>query len=421
MSLGLAAMSGREPKRLRAHCEISVNGKDVTSKFDPFLIKIRIIDKKGSADEAHIEVDDRYGRLKIPQLGEAVRIRLGWRDDALFTTFSGKIADVDHMGQKKQGRRMEWMCSGVSFTDKLKEPFKNTWEEKKAGEGIDLKTVITEAAKQSGVTDVKIDEKIGAIKMPSFIQSTESLFSFLRRLGYNHNFDAKFATQDGKNVLGIVPKDGTTNAQGQQMPTVKAIVGMWGVDANVIGWRIKPSSGRPQFQETASDFFNKSRAQWDEYIHKVSQGGGGWFQGGGGAGAAAGGSNTPKRWTDNTPNATEEGAKGTAQTSSSDARQRRAKGWIVIDGEPQAQAGGFVEVEGIRHGVDGKYKIDEAEHSFVKSGGFTTRLDITEGEIEGQMNDDLNRPTGPFTSGARSGGGSTAGGSNNPAGPGGPT
>jgi Bacteriophage probable baseplate hub protein len=389
MSLGLAAMSGRAPKRLRAYCRIYVEQTEITTKIDPYLIKVRVIDKQGSMDEAHIEVDDRYGRLKIPELGDSVKIGLGWRDDGTFITFEGAIADVDHFGQKKQGRRMEWVCSGTNFLKMQKQQIQQTWQGEKQGEKISLEKVIKDIGKMVEINNIKIDPKVNSIMEGVWMMTGESPISFLNRIGQQYGLITKWANKDGQTTLSITPKDSNTNAEGQDMPTIQVVAGMWGVDANLIAWRIKPISARPQQKETSNQFFEMARAQWDRYIHEVPIGEGGWF----------GKSDT--RFTEPSASGSEQSAKGQSENASAESTRKRGYGWVVIDGEPQAQPQGKAEVSGIRQGIDGKFRIVEAEHTYVKSGGFTTRLELDQGQPLGSVSQTWEgSSTGPAQSGA---------------------
>jgi uncharacterized protein len=54
----------------------------------------------------------------------------------------------------------------------------------------------------------------------------------------------------------------------------------------------------------------------------------------------------------------------------------RGTGWVVIDGEPRAKAGGRIRIAGARVGVDGDYFMEEVEHNYNPQTGFTTRIDV---------------------------------------------
>jgi phage protein D len=71
-------------------------------------------------------------------------------------------------------------------------------------------------------------------------------------------------------------------------------------------------------------------------------------------------------------------AKGQAGSDAGTSQREQAGGWVVVDGEPRAQSQGTCEVAGIRPGVDGPWKIKQAEHQYSRSTGFTTRMDLYE-------------------------------------------
>src|SRR5262245_51952898 len=53
----------RETLRRKAYCVINVGGIDVTNRLDPHLLSVTVILRADMYDEAHIEIDDRDGRL----------------------------------------------------------------------------------------------------------------------------------------------------------------------------------------------------------------------------------------------------------------------------------------------------------------------------------------------------------------------
>src|SRR5215204_4504434 len=91
---------GSTAGRRHAHCTIRIGGRDVTHKFEPFLISVTTVDKKqGSADECTIELDDTEGVVQIPEGGTPVTIHMGWSGEGpripLFRTAGSPIYDVE--------------------------------------------------------------------------------------------------------------------------------------------------------------------------------------------------------------------------------------------------------------------------------------------------------------------------------------
>jgi hypothetical protein len=162
-----------------------------------------------------------------------------------------------------------------------------------------------------------------------------------------------------KNKAVMVGRREGVAADGTPMPVIEAI---WGI--NLIGWRIKPYVGRPQYGEAASRFFNINKGAWETIKGGIK---GGTPHGGTNAIAHAVNSVVDKGQAEQTN-------KGTGDDTSS----KRGIGWVLLNGEPRAQAGGFVYIDGARPGIDGQYVMSEVEHNYTRGVGFTTRAKVTD-------------------------------------------
>ena len=177
------------------------------------------------------------------------------------------------------------------------------------------------------------------------------------------NFGKRMAQEIGgifkisKSTAVLIGKLEGVNAAGEAMPTVEAI---WGV--NLIGWRIKPYVGRPQYGEAASKMFDANKGEWKTLTSAIS---GGTPFGGSGAVANAVNSVADKASGD-------QANKGTGD----DTKGRRGEGWVLLNGEPNAKANGFLFIDGARPGIDGTYTMTEVEHNYTRGVGFTTRVNV---------------------------------------------
>jgi hypothetical protein len=142
----------------------------------------------------------------------------------------------------------------------------------------------------------------------------------------------------------------------------------WGI--NLISWRIKPFIGRPQYAASSSNFFDIAGGSWMDTVKNIA--GSTPF---GGAKAIAGiPAAVPNRQTGDNING------GAGQ----DSQASRGKGWVVLNGEPNAKAGGSIIILGARPGVDGTYRITEAEHSYSRR-GYTTRCDVDQPQLDASV------------------------------------
>lgn len=376
---GLSVPIGTKPTRLEADCTILVSGEDVTAKWDPRLISVTVLDVESGMDEAVIELDDsegnidqsgaQAGRLTLPKLGAPVIVRLGWPNEGSFKVFTGYVWDLESMGQKRSGRRLRVEAKGAKQTGKQRAS--NYWgddAEKTSGSGGDegktLQEVMTDSGKTAGYT-VNIDPELGAKKEKYWIQNNESFHQFGERIA--RQYGGVFKVQGS--TASITKAGGDSNATGQKMSTVSASAG-W----NLIAWRIKPFMARP--------VYGKTRAQWYDRAKGVFKWSSGEGQGHGDAWSSA-----KQIFSELWPQGSEGQSKEQAAADGIHSGRARGQGWIVIDGEPQAQSQGKCKLAGARPGVDGLWTIRQVEHQYSRSTGFTTRLDVVEPTLDGSGQD----------------------------------
>jgi hypothetical protein len=194
-----------------------------------------------------------------------------------------------------------------------------------------------------------------------------------------------FKMGDGNKASLTSAKD-DLNVDGKRMD---AVLAEWGV--NLILWRIKPFAARPSWAGAQVKWFDIAAGLWKQSDHKVPGGGPFNFQ------SAISG--IPM----GAPNAQvgdqQSGAQGAYGTA------ERSQGHVTINGEPRAKARGTCIIWGARPGVDARYSIVEAEHTYTRGGGYVTRLTLHRGEDftvkpywpGGPKPSDINKPNGTPT------------------------
>ncbi|MDB5177587.1 MAG: phage late control family protein [Candidatus Saccharibacteria bacterium] len=377
--------------RRRAYCQIIINGVDVTHELDPHLISLTVIDGGSpGTDRAIIELDDRNGTLPIPANNSRVVVRLGWSSTGPSTTafpagakegipnlpipedglpyegglqrvFTGGIKDVESGFARRGGGRRLWIeASSANFLEGGKTPKMKTWgegekddhlNEKAQGTMIPISQVMSEAAKAAGY-DFQASPAMASISR-SFWQQNESF----------HNLGAKLAQEVGGvfKIKGgtayLVGMNDGLNVEGKAMPNVTA---EWG--KNMISWRIKPWTTRADYASASRSAFNIAGGAWDT-IKKDIEGG---FPFGQGSATLHLPMPAPNKIV----------AEQTNGGSEQDAMNKRGTGWVVINGETQAQSLGIITIIGARPGVDGQYTMTEVQHNYTRAGGFTTRCTL---------------------------------------------
>jgi phage protein D len=407
-------MPTRIDLRRRAFCQIVIDNVDVTHEYEPHLISVVVIDAQSQTDTCSIELDDRDGKLPIPEDNKPILVRLGWAGSGpspnvvmarggggagelawegggLKRVFWGGVSSVESGFARRGGGRRLWI-EGTSgnLRDQGKEVMRKTWgdgdlqdhlqralggeaasgglgtsgagtgsvsgsipsfgqtNQQKGGKGTPLETVLREAAKAAGYK-LEISPLLAQVTR-DFWHQNSSFHSFgeqlARELGgaFKIKGDTAYmnSTNDGKNILG---------------EDAGEIDATWGF--NLISWRIKPFTTRPDYKKSKSNWYDLFEGAWKSVENNI------------GAQAPFGRGNAALSLPSPAPN--RQVGEQLNGGSASDSAALRGTGWVVINGEPEAASLKLLKVVGARPGVDGQYKIKEAEHHYTRNGGYTTR------------------------------------------------
>lgn len=348
--------------RLRAHWKIEIDmggeWRDVTDRLEPYLISVTVLDRIMGLDEAKIELDDRDGRLGIPGFDARVRVEFGWQNEAFYRVFTGFVQDVESGFSRKGGGRRLWIDCKAFLLDQgvfdLQQWHKGEGAPPGQNEGkpIPLADVWPEIAQMIGARGV-IDADVGKISRDYWYLHNESVMHWLMRLVGETGVGFKLAP----GVAALFNPRSSRNALGEPLTEILA---EWGV--NLLVWRIKPYNARPNSGRTLSRWFDVMAGEWKDVRGSV--------MGGGPFGGAKGVAGIPAGF----PNARvgEQNNDSLAFMS----EFNRGTGYVIINGEPQAKAGADIVVWGARPGVDGRYQMEEVEHTYTRAGGYTTRIRV---------------------------------------------
>jgi len=410
------AASHQGPNR-HAAIRIIVNGQEITSTLFPYLISCQVIDTLGGGhDTCNIELDDRNAELALPPDNVPLQVALGWAGEGPFIpnrgrsselggaisemtepfvrrfaqgelpwggpgmelVFSGTVSSVESgFGRRSGGRRVWIEATSGNVMGAAKEGKKQTWGEGQAddsqsggaggaggagggaagggggggGGQVPLSQVLQDAFKGTGIT-VKIPTEMANIMRPAWAMN-QSPADFAQALG--KELGGSFKISNG--VAAFVKKGSGMNADGEAMEIIEA---EWGV--NLIGWRIKPYAGRAQWGGAISRNFNIFGGVWEQAKGMIG-------------GSTPFGSATANMFNP-MPMATQAIGDQMNTGNDRDSTSRRGTGWILMNGDPRAKAGGFIFLLRARPGVDGKYHMKEVEHNYTRGVGFTTRCNV---------------------------------------------
>jgi len=348
--------------RVRAFCKIIVDGRDVTAAFDPYLISVTVIDKEGGeVDTCSLELDDRNAQLAIPPDGAPVSVRLGWRSEGTRAVFDGVVSSVESGFSRKGGGRRLWIeATGADMKGPGKSPIQMSMGEGQPPDGpakmVSMSEVFGKFAKQAGLS-ANIGSMGGQQKDYWYINSSFHHWGLQQQRELGAIFKISGNQVSLTSATEFFAADGTPTA---------IVAAEWG--DNLIAWRIKPFTARPQYSGAKSQHFNILSGAWKSASKSI---GGETPFGGANATAMQPG-----------PQANANNAGQIAGGLGAESERERGTGWVLFNGEPQARGGGRVQITGARPGVDGTYRIKEAQHVYTRGGGYTTRCDVAQPSLD---------------------------------------
>lgn len=373
--------------RRKAFCQVLVEFdgemQDITSVLEPYLISVKIVDPIDLPTKCSIELDDRDARLGIPIDEARIQAYLGWSDTGprvppfdpnlpgsadelpfggggMTQVFDGLLEGIESGCSRRGGGRRLWI---EATSDNIKGDGKSNMM-KSWGDGsspVAFGDVFKEIATAVGYNNIQMPENIAALTRNFwFVGRSESFHSWGDRISKEMGLNMKIS---GGSTVAVFSTLSGTNAMGDMMPHV---VAEWGV--NLIAWRVRPFVARPQYGTASSSHFSAMQGAWSSVSQVI-------------------GGNVPfGNATANTapPNPAPNAAVGEQWNNGSheSSQVERGTGWVLINGEPEAKSGGRVQIIGARPGVDGSWRIEEAEHNYSRKGGYTTRCNLGMPELE---------------------------------------
>ena len=326
----------------RAIYFISVDGRDVTSNFEPYLICLHIrLTDGGESDTCEISLDDTAGQLQMPRDDADIEVRLQWSDGGGAVIFKGKTDEPESQGSRGGGMVMNITARATDMKDKPKE------KKTKHKDDATFEETAKEFGKLAGL-NVKVSGALAQKKRDYWAMQNESFMAWGTRIA--SELGATFKIR-GKDVV-FIPRNSNDALSGQLLPTVQAIYGV-----NIIDWQIHPTQNRPRYNRSVVRWYDSKEAKWKQETVQISDE------------TARVPLVETRRFADPSR------AKDRAESNAREIERGKGSGHITIDGEPTAVAQAVCVVSGVRNGVDGNYMISEATHNFTRENGWTTIID----------------------------------------------
>lgn len=191
---------------------VTLDGKDLTDKLAPRLLKLTLTEKRGeSADEFQIELEDADGQLALPKEGARLQIKLGWErgtgvEIGLVDKGSFKVDDVSWAGDPDT---ITITGRSADLKDSFRTRKTRIWKDQTLG------GVVGKIAGEHGLT-ARCHADLSGKAVTVAEQHNKSDMQFLRDLG--RRYDAVATCKDGS--LIFAPIGAKTTATGKTIPTI---------------------------------------------------------------------------------------------------------------------------------------------------------------------------------------------------------
>lgn len=193
----------------RAIYSITLNGKNITKKFDGRLISLTLQDNRGfEADQLDISLDDSDGALEIPSRGVTLKLAIGWAGAANGLVDKGEfmVDEVRHTGTPDV---LTIRARSVDLRAGLSIKKERSWHRQTVG------SIVRAIASQNKV-EARISKALDGQLVDHIDQTAESDANLLSRLA--KTFDAIATVKNG--LLLFIKAGEATTASGKPLPAV---------------------------------------------------------------------------------------------------------------------------------------------------------------------------------------------------------
>lgn len=226
----------------KAAWRVDVDGTDVTARFAPMLLSVRLSERDGEeADQLEIVLDDSQGLVAIPPEGAEMHVWLGWErgtDVSTGLVFKGTFK-VDEAGWSGPPDRITLTARSADLAETFRKRRNRTFSDGTLGD------IVGVIAQEHGLK-ARCHPDLAAQAITVAEQAGKSDMQFLRDLARRH--DASAVVKAGS--LIFAPKGAATTTTGTTIP-----------DAVLFRDRCSGADWRRAAREKAQD---GAEAQWQD-------------------------------------------------------------------------------------------------------------------------------------------------------------
>jgi len=324
-----------------ASWRVTLDGTDITDRFNPRLVSLRLSEKRGeSADQLEIVVTDHDGNLALPPEGATLSVELGWERGTGVAT--GLVAKgsfrVDEVTWEGPPDQVTITARSADLKDSFRTRKTRLWKDKTLG------AIIGQLAADNSLTP-RCHGDLAGKRVTLAEQHNKSDMQFVRDLG--RRYDAVATVKDG--CLIFAPVGAATTSSGKALPALTVT---------------RQSGDRYSYKRAARENAQDgAEANWHD-------------QGAAKRKTATHGGSKRRRLKRVYASEGDASAAASAETN----RLQRAAASMEITlalGDATLAPGVRITAQGFKSEVDGRqWQASGVEHSMDGSGGFQTRLEM---------------------------------------------
>lgn len=321
-------------------CIITANNQPLNALISSRIISVTVTDNRANeADELSIVLDDSDGALELPKRGVKLNCKMGFLGEDIHDKGDFVVDETEWSGTPDI---ITVKASSANFKSKIKEAKSKSYHRKKFGE------IASEVAKNHDLTLVMTTD-LKAINLAHVDQTNESDLNLLQRLAKQNG--AEMAVK--KDRLLIFKAGSAKTASGKNLPTITLT-------------RNDGDQFRYSEQDRESDHTGVSASYQDTGKAKREK-------------SIAGEKGKVKHLKGTFAN--KEEAERASKAKMAEIKRQMAKFSITTAyGLPEISTESPVKLEGFKAEVDKlKWIVEKATHSYAKSGGLTTQLELEAG------------------------------------------
>lgn len=322
---------------------VSVDGRDLTSRMNPYLQSIEVTDKDGTAsDTCSLVLDDSLGQVKLPRAGGAISVSLAGAE-----VFRGTIDEINSTGGRSPGMLLTVSAKGFDTRGPVKAPLDFHLDD------ATLQQFLDAAARRAGIDRVIVDPVYGDTRRDYWSADNESFVHPVERIA--REYGGSFKIRNDRAVL--MQRGAGLTPSGKPIPDLTVTRGPGG---NLLSWDISPYVGRHRGKKAKVKFYDRNTGKHETRDAEIDTDNDGVPDTSHGASYSA---------------ADADGADVAAGGKKSDSQRKSGEGSVTVILMPEVKDG-LLMVRGVRPGIDGAYRVSSVSHRLDRASGGVTTIDL---------------------------------------------